>query len=131
MKSKIAGIFMILAGVGFLVSLAAHVASIFRLSLFPTEPWFLHIGIFVVWLPAVLYSQSLAKEFPQKQMWRAVLRGCPKPMQYILYGLFAYAFLNFFVFAVNTPGEPVSSSTTIRGFSGHWLIFYYAAFAIL
>ena len=131
MKSKIAAVFMVLAGLGFLVSLVAHVASIVGVSVFPSEPWFLHFGIFVVWLPAVLYSQSLAKEFPQKQMWKAALRGCPKPMQYFLYGLFAYVFLNFALFAISSDGHSPSSATTIRGFSGHWLIFYYAAFAIL
>lgn len=130
MKSKIAAVFMILAGLGFLISLAVHVSSIFGVSVFPKEPWFLHYGIFVVWLPAVLCAQALAKEFPQKQMWKAALRGCPKPMQYMAYALFGYVFLNFAIFAMANSSS-ATSNTAVRGFSGHWLIFYYVAFAIL
>ncbi len=122
---------MVLAGIGFIVSLVAHIASISGISVFPQEPWFLHVGIFVVWLPAVLFMQALSKEFPQKQVWKAALRGCPRYMQYVLYGLFVYAFLNFAFFAAAAPNHSPSSSTTIQGFSGHWLVFYYAAFAIL
>ena len=89
------------------------------------------MGIFVVWLPTVLISQSLSKDFPRDQMWKATLRGCPKFMQYILYGLFAYAFINFLLFSEHSGKHEPVSAATIRGFSGHWLIFYYAAFCIL
>ncbi|MBB6342978.1 hypothetical protein HNP49_003166 [Pseudomonas fluvialis] len=131
MKSKIAAVFMLLAGLGFLISFVAHASSIFGFSVFPKEPWFLHFGIFVVWIPAVLCAQSLAKVFPQKQMWKAALRGCPKPMQYMAYALFGYVFLNFAIFAITNSNHTPTSASTVRGFSGHWLIFYYAAFAIL
>jgi hypothetical protein len=130
-KSIMVAVFMALAGLGFLVSLTVHLASVVGMSLFPREPWFLHVGIFVVWPPAVLCSQALAKEFPQKDVWRAALRGCPKPMQYALYALFAYVLLNFALFLGTTAEDSRSSAAMIRGFSGHLLIFYYAAFAIL
>jgi hypothetical protein len=131
LKSIVVSFFMVVACLGFVVSLAVHLTSVFGVSLFPREPWFLHIGIFVVWLPAILCSQALTKEFPQSQTWKAALRGCPKAMQYGLYGVVAYAFLNFALFLVTTAEDSRSSAAMIRGFSGHWLVFYYAAFAIL
>jgi hypothetical protein len=67
--------------------------------------------------------------------WKQVLSGCPRWMLYLLYGLFAYVLLNFFLFMGTTAngasqGDSASSPQVVRGFSGHWLIFYYAAFAI-
>ena len=131
MKSIVVSFFMVVAGVGFLLSLAVHFASVFGVALFPREPWFLHVGIFVVWPAAILCSNALAKDFPRDQLWRAALRGCPKPMRYGMQGLVAYTVLNFAHFLVTTERDSRSSAVMIRGFSGHWLVFYYAAFAIL
>jgi hypothetical protein len=123
--------FMLLALLGFIASLIAHLFGYAGVEKpFGINPWPLHIGIFVVWLPAVIVAQRLSKEFPQKDLWKATLRGCPPWMRISLYVLFAYAFLSFFVFVV--LGAPSGKeSSAVRGFSGHWLIFYYAAFAIL
>lgn len=97
---------------------------------FGFSPWPLHVGIFVVWLPAVLVAQRLSKEFPQKDMWKATLRGCPPWMRKTLYILFVYAFLGFFAF-IALDASSGKEASTVRGFSGHWLIFYFAAYAIL
>ena len=129
--AAIAKMFSLLALAGFFVSLIAHLAGYAGVERpFGINPWPLHVGIFVVWLPAVLAAMRLSKDVPQKDMWKATLRGCPKWMKHLLYGLFGYAFLSFFVFFVSAGGAE-SEANTIRGFSGHWLIFYFAAFAIL
>lgn len=122
---------MVLAGVGFLLSLAVHLASLAGMSLFPREPWLLPVGIFVVWPPTILCSSALARAFPRKDFWNAALRGCPKPMQYVLYGVFAYALLNFALFLATTDEASRSSAAMTRGVSGYLLVFYYAAFATL
>lgn len=127
----LANVFSLLALLGFIASLAAHIAGYAGIERpFGINPWPLHVGIFVVWFPAVLASMKLSKDFPQKDMWKAALRGCPKWMRYALYGLFGYAFLSFFAFFVSA-GDGENEASTVRGFSGHWLIFYFAAFAIL
>jgi rRNA maturation protein Nop10 len=124
-------IFSLVALIGFIASLIAHLAGYAGIDHpLGLDPWPLHVGIFVVWLPAVLAAQKLSKDFPQKDMWKATLRGCPKWMRYTLFGLFGYAFLSFFAFFL-TVGKSHDEANTIRGFSGHWLIFYFAAFAIL
>jgi hypothetical protein len=92
---------MVLAATGLIASLIVHMSALLGMpSPLGEESWVLHIGIFVVWLPAVLVLQSLSGEFKQKDLWRAALRGCPDWMRRIIWGFFAYAMVNFLVFAV-------------------------------
>ena len=131
MKSKIVVIFMVLAGLGFIISLAEHASAILGSSLFAEEPWFLHHGLFVVWIPTALCARFLARGLPKKRMWKAALRGCPKLMRYMVYALFGYTFLNFALSFATSSSHASASTSTIRLFSGHWLFFYYTAFATL
>lgn len=129
--------FSLIALFGFIVSLIAHLAGYAGIGHpLGLDPWPLHVGIFIVWLPAVLAAQKLSKDFPKKEQLKAILRGCPKWMRYMLFGLFYYAFLSFFAFFFTGisfifTGNHQSVASTVRGLSGHWLIFYFAAFAIL
>lgn len=131
MKSAAVALFMVLAGVGFLVSLAVHLASLAGMSLFPRESWFLIVGIFVVWPPTVLCLGALRKAFPRTVLWKATLRGCPKPMQYVFYGVLAYTFLNSVLLIATADEASRSSAAGSRGLPGHLLVFYYMAFATL
>jgi len=129
-----------LSALGFLLSLIAHIFALTGIDLKLGNGIFvLHGGIFLVWFPAMLLAMRLGRgktgawsfDFSS---WKQVLAGCPPWMIYLLIGIFAYAFLNFFLFMEKVPtqssqGEPASPDV-IRGFSGHWLVFYYAAFAI-
>jgi hypothetical protein len=55
-------------------------------------------------------------------------------MRYVLYALIAYAIVNFAIFMV-TPQRAASAGlmppAVVRGFSGHWMAIYAAAFAVL
>ena len=129
--------FLVLAVIGLLLSLLAHCFSLLGLP----QPlggaaWGLHAGIFVVWLPATLVSTQLVRDFKHKDFSKAVLRGCPRWMRWLVYGFFIYAFINFATFVLaapvaqqvpNAPAPPL----IFRGFSGHWMAFYSAAIAIL
>ena len=123
-----------LSALGLVLSFLVHVSSLLGLaSALGESAWLLHIGIFVVWLPALLAIQSLTREFKRKELWRAALRGCPRWMRWMTYGFFGYAFVNFALFIVMVPGRGGSSETPLvvfRGFSGHWMAFYSAALAI-
>lgn len=127
--------FAILAAVGLVLSAASHIAGLFG-SQGPLgdSASHLHVGVFVVWLPAVLASNRLVKNYPQKEFWKAALRGCPVWMKYLTYGLFGYAMLNFALFIFGAPkqggGGPMPPQV-VRGFSGHWMAFYSIAMAIL
>jgi len=61
---------MVLAPTGLIASLIVHMAALLGMpSPLGEKSWVLHIGIFVVWLPAVLVLQSLSGEFKQKDLW--------------------------------------------------------------
>lgn len=126
--------FMYLALAGFLASFIAHVLAYVGVSHpFGYSPWPLHAGIFIVWLPAILVAIKISREFPQKDMWKATLRGCPIWMKRALYAIFGYALLSFFISIILTMenASDGNDASVVRGFSGHWMVFYYAAFAIL
>jgi len=97
--------------------------------------WGLHLGIFLVWIPAVLISRRSVGSVNRPDFWKVILKGAPGWMRYTLYGLFGYAILNFALFMAQAPssgnktgGNP--PAIVWRGFSGHWMVFYGAALAI-
>ena len=125
-----------LAAIGFVLSVIAHVFGL--LGILPPGGEFamsLHVGIFVVWLPTVLVANRATKGTKKSDFWKEALLGCPAWMRTALYGVFGYAILNFIYFMAfsnktKTEGNGISPET-IRGFSGHWMVFYGAAFATL
>ena len=128
--------FMALAVVGLLLSIIVHVAGLLGLpSPLGQSTWTLHVAIFVVWLPAVIASQPLAKGCKQKDLWKAVPRGCPRWMRHGTFGFFGYDIINFILFVafdVRAPkGRGPGGETPPSVFAGHWMAFYSMAFAIL
>ena len=135
---------------GFLLAAAAHGASVLGFDVQEHIPFVfgLHVGIFVVWFPAVLRARTL----------RVDLEACLPPwVRTVLFVLFAYALLNF-VFSLSQlgGGQPgmrdgryvlLNKSKLVReinaqeyhqlrafllrAFSGHWLLFYGAACGFL
>jgi len=61
------------------------------------KPPVLFIGIFVVWFPTVILMNRLTRDFKQKDVWKAALRGCPPWMRMTLWvfvgGVMATTFL--------------------------------------
>ena len=124
-----------------MASLAAHVMSLCGLPIpFDEAFWVLHIGVFVVWLPAVFVFMQAGRGRPTSyfgfglERWKGALAGCPDWMRYFLYLLFAYAIINFLIAMQGITDGPLPEGATppsvVRAFSGHWLVFYYSAFAI-
>ena len=94
----------------------------------------LHVGIFVVWFPAVLVAQRLVGNLNRRDLWKVVLKGSPDWMRYMVYAFFVYAFVNFLFFMGKTASGSSGTNppaSVWRGFSGHWMAFYSAALAIL
>jgi hypothetical protein len=128
--------FMLLAGCGFVLSVAAHVMALAGVA-FPGGGlvWGLHIGIFVVWIPTVLVGNRVTRDSKRTDFWKTALVGCPVWMRRALPILFIYAIFNFILFIAGTSTHPKPAGPTppwvVRGFSGHWMVFYGAAFATL
>ncbi len=124
-----------LAALGLVLSSVVHLYALARRdNPFGGLAWGLHIGIFIVWLPAVLAGRNLTKDVKQKDLWEAALRGCPTWMKRLTYFFFLYAFVNFllFIYLEHKSGNGAEKEiATFRGFSGHWMAFYSAAMSIL
>lgn len=139
-----------LALAGFLASLFVHVRALMGIDIAPTVPsvWLLHVGVFVVFLPFVLLSR---KDVTGNRSLLAVAKGLPWWVAALGGIIFVYAMINFAVFMVHTDGgNPVTENgryllmehgklireitaaqfaafkaNEVRGFSGHWLVFYF------
>jgi len=127
---------MVLAAIGFILSVTAHVMALLGIPI-PGGGlvWGLHIGIFVVWIPTVLVGNRMTRGTNRKDFWKTTLVGCPVWMQRALHVVFFYAIFNFIYFLITTSSHPkitgVAPPSIVRGFSGHWMLFYGAAFATL
>jgi hypothetical protein len=130
--------FMVLAACGLALSMGAHFMALAGRPIPGGKlVWSLHAGVFVVWIPAVLTSLQTTRYANRKDFWKVALAGCPAWMRRAGYILFGYAIFNFAMFMATTAHQPKQQTAgdappaVIRGFSGHWMIFYGAAFAIL
>jgi hypothetical protein len=130
------GFFAFLALIGFLLSIWVHVGALFGRIVAPEYFfWGLHAGIFVVFFPAILVAQKRVGSANRKDFWKAVTKGSPEGLRYLLYLFLAYASLIFFVSFFQTPPGTVpkvqNPAIQWRDFSAIWMVFYFASFVIL
>jgi len=118
---------------GFILSLLVHILGLLNKA--PFFGWFavlLHLGIFVALLGALVAFFRL-RESEGKDFWKRALRASPVWMRWVLLLFFIYAFANFFIFwNINLNGKSPDEimAIVLRGFSGHWLFFYFAIFVV-
>jgi hypothetical protein len=128
-------VLVLLSGIGLVVSLWVHLGAVMGRRVAPEAFfWILHVGIFVVWFPAVFVAQRFVGNVNRKDLWKVVLKDSPDWMRYMVYGSFGYAVVNFLYFMTKAPsgGSGANPPAVVwRGFSGHWMAFYSAALAIL
>lgn len=126
-------ILMIVALVGFYQSSLLHL-SIMRSPNEPaSENWWLSLGIFVVWIPAVVASRELTKNNSERDAWKIIFGS--RWIEYIILGLFAYGFIHY-LFCWLTSFSVRGNSTLfaywrIRGESGAVIPWYATAAVIL
>jgi len=70
---------------------------------------FIFGGVFVVWFPTVILMNRLTRDFKQKDLWKAALRGCPAWMRTALWVLIGGVFAGFFLQAL-ARRSPAGSS---------------------
>lgn len=85
------------------------------------------VGIFAVWVPAVLIAQRISPGGRTQFSWQRVLAGCPVWGRVAIGLLFAYAFANFFV---SIAQARTSEWGRLRAFTGHGMLFYGMALCI-
>lgn len=144
----------LLALTGLALSLAVHIAALLGIDVAAHVPWvwLLHVGVFAVFLPFVLLSRKSLPARPTAAELRSVFPGWVLAVGLTL---FVYVGINFILFLRETEGGSTAvkqnqyvleshgrfirnltpaeytafNANEIRGFSGHWLIFYFAPFA--
>jgi hypothetical protein len=89
---------MVLAGLGIVLCFSFYLLGVTGIHPLPSnrEP-ILFVGIFVVWAPTVMLMNTLTKDFKQKDLWKAALRGCPPWMKTGLWVLVGLIFVLFFL----------------------------------
>ena len=132
--------FMSLAFLSALVSLVVHGAAVVgsKWDLGGVLFVVLHLLVFVTFVPAGLAGNKEVKEARRGDWWDTATQGCPRWMKVLLHGCFLYALVNFVVFWIQMLGKDTTGMTVgnappeaLRGFSGHWMMFHWAAFVIL
>lgn len=103
-----------IAGTGFILGLIVHVISLFGIYLGEKFPiiWALHIGIFVVWLPAILElkknpelnQQNLNSMSNPFKFFGIIFKNTPRPVIIISVFFFFYATINFSLFMIVGQG---------------------------
>ncbi len=116
-----------IAAAGFLASLVCHIMSwTNNQPALGRSVFLLHAGIFAVWIPLVIFANRTMPR-PGGGNLEHLLAELPKWLRRALSCLFVYAVLNFVYFIFCTqkyPKHGVPFSLELRGFSGHWMMFY-------
>ena len=139
---------------GLVLSAIAHVCALAGIDVAERVPsvWLLHVGIFLVFFPFVFSSRKILGKRPSLADMRALVPG---RVFAVGLAIFIYAIINFMLFAAATQGGnpaieagqyvlknhgrlvrelsfaeyEVLRANELRGFSGHWLFFYFVPFA--
>lgn len=121
-----------LAAVGFMAMLVIHVAALFG-NTYPFQRMIAIFGpgVFVVFVPTVFILIRLTRDFKQKDIWRAALRGCPRWMYRTVWAIFLYCWAGFFVLPFLYGGGMDSATNKARSMSGILLIFYLIPLAVM
>ena len=127
---------MYLALAGFIISFCINFASLLKIALPESAPFFLlHAGIFVVFFPALLAAKKMLGTSYGLNFWKRVMKEAPEGFRYLFYVIFAYSWLIGFFALFNGPPTQVRSSDFNKSawlpFSAVWMIFYYTSFVVL
>jgi len=125
-------LFLALAIAGSVATLVVHVSALLGNTIpFDRSLKFLGFGVFVVFVPMIFVMNSLTREFKQKDLWRAALRGCPQWMRCALWIIFGYVWVGAFALHLLYGGGMDSPANTARSMSAGLLIFYLIPVAVL
>jgi hypothetical protein len=130
MMKAIAYPVMMIAGIGLVACFFLYIGSLAvpglvpRLAPVATKVMF--PGIFVVWLPTVLLMNRLTRDFKQRDLWKAALRGCPPWMKTGLWVVIGFVILAAFVVPLLRGQNPDMGSFLIFPAS-----FYSVSFCVM
>lgn len=124
--------FLALAITGWMAMLAVHIAALIGVVRpFERLLKFLVPVMFIFFVPTTFVMTWLTRDFKQKDLWRAALRGCPRWMHLVFWAIFVYAWVGVFAFPSLYGGATGSHANNVRRASAVLLIFYSIPVAIL
>jgi hypothetical protein len=124
-------ILLVVALVGLLCAAVIHISTLAgTTALFGNSLRFLGPTLFVVWVPAILVMNRLTRDFKQRDLWRAALRGCPVWMRRTVWAISGYCWAGFFVLPLLFGGGMDSDANKARSMSGALIPFYLIAAAV-
>jgi hypothetical protein len=124
--------FLVLALTGFTAILGMHIASLFGVVYpFDHSIKFLFPILFVLWLLTIFVMNRLCRDFKQKDVWRAALRGCPTWWRRAVWVLFGDSWIGFFVLPLIYGGGMSSRANGARIGSAVLMTFYFIAASVL
>jgi hypothetical protein len=91
-------------------------------------PALLFPGIFVVWFPTILVMNGLTRDFKQRDLWEAALRGCPSWMRTMLWITAGLIFFVGFALPFLLGGNPAEFPESFVFFP---IIFYAVSFCVM
>ena len=145
---------------GLAASMVAHFSTFFGVNpqrIFPGV-WLLHVILFVVFIPTIVYCGKDCKKVKREDHWKVVTANAPGWMKWLTAFLFVYALFNFFftIFVMNEGGGPGKidgrkvlhdhgkiireltdeeyeqhQAYEVRTASGHWMVFYAVCVTLL
>ena len=115
------------AAAGFVASVACHFMGWLHIE----PPWgksvfVLHVGFLVLWFPLVIFATRTMPKGATGNV-EHLLAELPKWVRRAVTVLLVHTFLNFAYFMYCTsqyPKRGVPFYLELRGFSGHWILFY-------
>ena len=144
-----------IALLGSIIAITVHIFAVLGVDVADTLPfiWVLHIGIFVVWIPTILSLKEQQKENKEANAFTILTKDKPKWIIAVIIGIAIYTGLNFMLFMSKAiEGTPLEKNgvyslhnrgthirditkeeyhlhgaNILRGFSGHWILFYTVA----
>jgi hypothetical protein len=126
-RKLIAYAFMVFAIAGFLLSLYVHISSWLGRIVLP-DSWFflMHMGMLIPFFAAIILAPKEQRRKPAANMSQGILF---KALKLVFY----YAIANFAVFILSLVFGHHQSTELVewRGFSGHWMLFYFVSFVAL
>jgi hypothetical protein len=82
------------ASVGFAAQAIVHIAALSGFTApFQQLEKLLIPALFVIFVPTILIMNRMTRDFKQRDIWKAALRGCPKWMRVALWTIAGYAWL--------------------------------------
>jgi len=146
--------FAVAATAGFVASVAVHLYALMGRQppyAGPALMMVLHAGIFVVFVPGILFGAGARRDEQRDDGAQGVaggrskagdvrsrrtlrLEGPAKVFGVVTAVLFVYAFVNFIVGLIGTAVSRGSASDPVlmyRLFSGHWMLFYWVSLMML